>query len=289
MTPAVLGALALLLAGPGLGALARLPVLRRTPAAALVLWQSVALAAVLAALGAGLALAGGQAGRDSPAAALLAGLALAVTLLVVARLLLSGHRVGREVRAIRRRHREQLDVVGGRHREASVRVLEHPVPVAYCLPGMRGSRIVLSSGALAQLPDEELDAVLSHERAHLRARHDLVLEAFTVLYRAFPAGVASRAALAEVGLLVEVLADRAAVRRGHGPALGRALVAMAEGRLPGGALGATGGMLVARVRLLTERGPHRVQAVVLLCLAATVLVLPTVLVVAPWWQGLWAR
>ena len=46
-TPVVLGALAVLLAGPLPGALSRWTGLRRTPAAAMLLWQSTALAAVL--------------------------------------------------------------------------------------------------------------------------------------------------------------------------------------------------------------------------------------------------
>ena len=53
MTTLVLGLLAVLLAGPVPALMARVPLLRRTPRAAMVLWQSVALAAVLAALGAG--------------------------------------------------------------------------------------------------------------------------------------------------------------------------------------------------------------------------------------------
>ena len=56
MTPLVLGLLALALAGPVPAGLARVPALRRTPAAAMVLWRGVALAAVLSALGAGLSL-----------------------------------------------------------------------------------------------------------------------------------------------------------------------------------------------------------------------------------------
>ena len=56
-TPVVLGALAVLLAGPVPRALVWWRDLRRTPAAAMLLWQSTAAAAVLAALGAGLSLA----------------------------------------------------------------------------------------------------------------------------------------------------------------------------------------------------------------------------------------
>ncbi len=141
---------------------------------------------------------------------------------------------------------------------------------------------MLSSGALGHLGQGELAAVLAHERAHLRARHDLVLEAFTVLQRAFPRGVRSRTARAEVGLLVEALADRAAARDGRAGDLRRALLAMTEGRLPGGALGAADLGLGIRVALLGDGRPHRVQALLVMLAALLVLVAPTVLVVVPW-------
>jgi len=185
-----------------------------TPFAAMALWQAVALAAVLSALGAGLSLATGRTltGEPSLPGLVVAALALTVTLVVVARLLVSGHRVGTSLRAQRRVHREQIDLVAGRLED--LHILEHDVPVAYCLPGVAKSRVVVSAAALERLERPQLAAVLAHERAHLSARHDLVLEAFTVLHRAFPRWVSSDAALREVQLLVEILADRAAVRVG---------------------------------------------------------------------------
>ena len=72
-------------------------------------------------------------------------------------------------------------------------VVDHPAAAAYCLPGLR-SAIVISAGALDLLDADELAAVLAHERAHLRERHDLVLLPFLALLRAFRwAGVARRA------------------------------------------------------------------------------------------------
>ena len=47
-------------------------------------------------------------------------------------------------------------------------------------PGFH-SRVVVSSGAIEALSDDELAAVLAHERAHLHARHDLVLFPFRSL------------------------------------------------------------------------------------------------------------
>lgn len=285
LTPIALGTLAVLLAGPVPALMARWSGLRSTPAAAMLLWQSTALAAVLAALGAGLSLATDRLWQPPVAAedVLVAALAGAVTVVVGGRLLLSGHLTGTALRRVRRAHRERVDRVA--RRERGVSVLDHGVPVAYCVPGVAGARIVVSRSTLERLGPAELEAVLEHERSHLRARHDLVLEAFTVLHRAFPRWVASRAAREEVEVLVEVLADRAAVRHGDRRALLGALVALAGASAPAGALGSTGS-LGARVEALRDERPHRVQAGAVVVLAAALLALPTALVVLPWLSGL---
>ena len=85
MTTTALVLLAAVLAGPAPAVLARTPAVRRAPRAAMVLWQAVALAAVLAALGAGLSLATVP---DLPP--VVVALALVVTLTVLGRLLPSG-------------------------------------------------------------------------------------------------------------------------------------------------------------------------------------------------------
>ncbi|MGZ4459430.1 MAG: M56 family metallopeptidase [Nocardioidaceae bacterium] len=168
-----------------------------------------------------------------------------------------------------------------------MRVLDHPTPMAYCLPGHH-SRVVVSAGARAVLAPAELAAVLAHERAHLRARHDLVLEAFTVLHEAFPRVVTGEAALREVRLLVEVLADRSARRRTGARPLVRALVALADGRAPDAALGAAGAGagLVQRLELVRDATDHRALASAVYAAAAAVVGLPTVFVALPWLASL---
>jgi beta-lactamase regulating signal transducer with metallopeptidase domain len=254
----------------------------------MLLWQSTALAAVLAALGAGLSLATDRLWQPPVARVdvVVAALAGVVTLVVAVRLLVSGHRTGTALRRMRRLHRERVDLVA--RVDQGVSVLEHDLPVAYCVPGMSGSRIVVSRPTLTRLAPAELVAVLEHERSHLRARHDLVLEAFAVLHRAFPRWVASGAARQEVEVLVEVLADRAAVRAGDGDrrALLSALLTLAGSPAPAGALGSTGSSLAARVEVLRDPHPHRVQAGAALVLAAAILAVPTLLVVLPWLAGL---
>ncbi len=288
-TTLVLSVLAVLLAGPVPSLLAHADRLRRVPRSAMVLWQAVALAAVLAALGAGLSLVTGSALRAGPDGGryVVALAALVLTATVLGRLLLSGHRVGTRVRNLRRRHLELLDLLATE--DAGVRVLEHDAPMAYCVPGVHvhraaapRSRVVVSVATKRLLAPDELEAVLAHERAHLRARHDLVLEAFTVLHQAYPAPVRSAVALGEVRFLVEVLADRAARRRSGARPLARALVTLVDSRAPEAALAAGGPALAERVTLLGDDGRHPVLAAATLAAAAAVLVLPTAFVALPW-------
>ena len=183
------------------------------------------------------------------------------------RLGLSGHRVGTSLRSLRRHHREQLDLVT--EQRGRLAVLETEQPLAYCVPSLRTSRVVVSQGALDRLAPDELDAVLAHERAHLRARHDLVLEAFSVLHRAFPRWVSSASALREVRMLVEVLADRTAARdAGAQPWRGRWSGSPVR-PTPAAGLAASGSAseLVDRIDLLAAP-PRPVQAARLVTLAA---------------------
>jgi beta-lactamase regulating signal transducer with metallopeptidase domain len=122
---------------------------------------------------------------------------------------------------------------------------------------------VISAGALDLLDQAELAAVLAHERAHLRERHDLVLLPFTALLRAFRwSGVACEAHAA-VALLVEMLADDRALRHRPARELATALlrVGAAGGvRAPTGALAVAdddaGGQVAARVSRLLRPPPR---------------------------------
>jgi len=169
----------------------------------------------------------------------------------------------------------------GSCRHDDVRVLGVPEPMAYCLPGMR-SRVVLSKGALDVLTPPEIAAILHHERAHLRARHDLVLEAFIAAHTAFPKFVRSGSALSAVKLLVELLADDSAVRVAGPRPLARALVACAAAPTPAGALAAGGPTTVIRVQRLSGRSNSRLLGLAAYLGAAAILVLPTIAIAVPW-------
>jgi bla regulator protein blaR1 len=298
--------LAVLLIGPAPALLARASWPLRAPRAAMVLWQAIALAAVLSAFSAGIAIATrllmpGPDGR--PTASIIGAAdrlgwplwtayiaAFALTVLVGVRLVVAVLRVAIANRRRRAHHRMVVDLVGVGHdaalaqpcsRTRDLRVLEVAEPLAYCLPGVR-SRVVVSEGTLNNLTNDEVAAILSHERAHLRARHDLVLEAFTAVHAAFPRLVRSSNALGAVQLLVELLADDAAVRAAGRTPLARALVACASGRAPSGALAAGGPGTVVRVRRLSGRGNSPILSATAYLAAAAVLVVPTVALAVPW-------
>src|SRR5262245_17962478 len=143
----------------------------------------------------------------------------------------------------RRRHRVLLSLLAhGDPKVPGALVVDHPAAAAYCVPGLR-SAIVISAGALDLLDQAELEAVLAHERAHLRARHDLVLLPFCALLRAFGWSAVALEANNQVALLVEMMADDRARRRLPARELATALlrVGTSGGRAPAGALAAVGG------------------------------------------------
>ncbi|MGO4446727.1 M56 family metallopeptidase [Mycobacterium sp. 2YAF39] len=288
--------MALVLSGPVPAMLARATWPSRAPRAAIVLWQSIALAAVLSAFSAGIAIASRlfAPGHDGRPTATIASeidvlgwplwiaylLVFALTVVIGARLAVAIVQVAIATRRRRAHHRMVVDLVG-KSQKAGLRILDVEEPLAYCLPGVR-SRVVVSEGTLTSLADNEIAAILSHERAHLRARHDLVLEMFIAVHAAFPRFVRSASALDAVRLLIEMLADDAAVRAAGPTPLARALVTCATGRTPAGALAAGGPTTVVRVRRLGGRGNSLTVAACAYVAAAAVLVLPTVAVVLPW-------
>lgn len=291
MVALALGVLGLVLAGPGPLWVERWSFLHRVPRAAVVLWQAGAVAALVSVLGAGLAVALPVIGDDrglaqQPGVELALFAVLAVfTLVVMARLIWSLVAVARDTRARRGRHRAAVDLLG-RVDESyplpGLRVLAEHLPLAYCLPGLRDSRVVLSSGTLAALSTDEVHAVVEHEAAHVRARHDLVLDTFTALHRAFPFAVRSEIPAQQCRLLVEMLADDAA-RRATGPVpLARALVALAGASKPSFALGAAGTGTAERIgRLAAEPGSHRLLSAAVYLLACALVAVPVLIVVAP--------
>ncbi|MFC6355820.1 M56 family metallopeptidase [Luethyella okanaganae] len=224
-----LAALAVLLAWPVPIALSRASWPSRAPGIALALWQAVALAGGLSMIGAllvyGLVPFGGElpAGVSVLLGHLFSGplpadigathiVAIGGALLLGTHLLLNLVDTAVRTERQRRRHHALVDLLSSPMPDRpDARVLDHPAPVAYCLPGVR-TITVLSEGLIELLEPEQLHAVLAHERTHLRQYHHLVLLAFKAWDSALPwFPIANRAEHA-VTLLVEMLADDEAER-----------------------------------------------------------------------------
>lgn len=236
-----LAAVTVALAGPVSAALARAHWPTRAPRAALLLWQAVGLGGGLGILTAGVTLAAGSLdkrwlpgilavpsnwSRLGPAG----WLGVALTGSVGAWLAAATGTSCLRVLAARRSHRRLLDAIAeapwmgaaASHAGLQVRLVDYPTAIAYCLPGIR-PQVVLSRGALDTLPPGELAAVLAHEQAHARGHHDLVIQPFIAWARTFPFLPTATQSVAAVRLLIEMLADDAAMHDGPPEDLQRAL------------------------------------------------------------------
>lgn len=297
---AVLGIFALALAWPVPVALSRAHWPARAPAAALALWQAIALAGGLSMIGCLVAF-GSAPERSLPATVValaphvLSGplppgfgvaqvaaltLAVAVTLLLLLNLALVAVRAERE----RRRQHQLVDLLSdpmpGLPR---TRVLAHPVPLAYCVPGIR-TATVLTDGLIELLDRDELAAVIAHERTHLDQLHHLVRLAFRAWHSAIPwFPIANRAERAVV-TLTEMLADDGARRAVGDDALRRALLRVGNAgesaSYPDAAVGADpdAAMLAARLERLgpaPERpGDPQPTRIAALAAAAVLIAIP---------------
>ncbi|MFF7981214.1 M56 family metallopeptidase [Streptomyces sp. NPDC007901] len=178
----------------------------------------------------------------------------AVSTLVLAVCVVSlGVAAVRQGRHLLRARRECADLPG--HTELAV--LDDDVPLAFALPGSPG-RIVVSRGMLCRLGDAEREALLAHERAHLRGRHHVfqsvwrLTAALNPLLR--PVAVAGNFVLERWA--DEEAAERVGDRTVVAHAVGRAALASAGASRPA-ALAATGGVVPQRVRALLAPPPAR--------------------------------
>lgn len=270
MIPAVLLGWATLLAFGAPRLLRRASWTERAPRLGVLAWQAASGSLVTAVVFAGLALAVPLSVLSNGLAELLAhcamvvrgayrspaGAAAAATglLLAIGVVLRLGYVLGSQARqAARRRqaHAEALTLLGRLHPRLGALVVEHARAAAYCLPG-RGGLIVVTTGALDALDDEEMQAVLEHERAHLRARHHLAVAAAAAFARAFPKVPLLSAAADDIPRLVEMAADDTASARGDRGRVAGALVALAGAGAPAGTLAAGGATALARVRRLRD-------------------------------------
>jgi Zn-dependent protease with chaperone function len=243
----LLALLALLLAWPVPVALSRARWTSRSPFAAMVLWQAIALAGGLSMIGAMLVyglepLGGNLVAALRRASTIVLGnesadelhfwhlFALSAAALLTVHLLFTLLLTYARIVSQRRRHRELLALLSSPSGALErTWVISHPAPVAYCLPGGSRSVTVLSDGLMETLAPEELAAVVRHEKAHLTQRHHLLLWAFEAWRSALPWLPTSRLARQAVNSLVEMLADDVARRSTPDDVLVRAIALVAVG------------------------------------------------------------
>lgn len=313
----LLAALAVVLAWPAPIALSRAQWPARSPFTAMILWQAIALAGGLSMIGAmlvwGLEPLGDNLlealgglwdvlvnNRPADTLGLVHVFALSAASLLTAHLvftlLITYARITRQ----RRRHRSLLNLLSSpSHGNPSTLVINHPAPVAYCLPGGARSVTVLSDGLMGLLSEAELQAVLSHERAHLSQRHHLLLWAFAAWRSALPWLPTSRLAQSAVNELIEMLADDEAVKQVNQEVLVGAIAVVATGSHgpvadppkpgPGVDVGSdpeqdeASQSTVRRLRrLLAPVAPlSPAQSFAALAASALLLMVPTVLLIAP--------
>lgn len=227
-------------------ALARANWTRRAPGWSLLLWQAVCLAAGFSVV-AGLALLAVEPSGDTLVgaglhwwASLAAGdltvgrtasglVGLGITVVLLASLLRTAWRTVSR----RRLHRQMVDLLGRPiptrvplGAGCQIRLMDHRSAVAYTLPGLH-SRLVVSTGLVDLLTPAELIAVVEHERAHLRARHDILIMPFQSWVAALGRIPGVREAGRSVGELTEMLADDVAAARSTPRVLASALARVA--------------------------------------------------------------
>ncbi len=157
------------------------------------------------------------------AAILVLGLAL-LGAIVVALTIATATREARATRGFGRR------LAGGRQQAVKdAFVIDDARPQAFCV-GLLKPRVYVTTGALAILDDEALEAVLAHERHHARRRDPLRIAASRVLARA----LFFLPRLAELGrrreTLSEISADETAIKAApaNRSALARAMLSFAD-------------------------------------------------------------
>jgi Zn-dependent protease with chaperone function len=273
----------------------------RAPRLAIALWQGLAASALLStALGAA-ALSVGQhtvstdlaavfnmcapslrADYATPGGTTTTVIALGVLALIAARTIWSITTSLRQTVRQRRRQLQIADLIGRRDPRLNVLVIEHPKPAAFCLAG-RDKQVVVTDTALNRLSPEEVDAVLAHERAHLRGRHHLLLALSRGLARAFPFIPVFTWGDQQVRRLVELAADDSACRNHQRTVVASAIRGLAETTTPSTDPDSRCEATQLRLRRLTDRWTplHLLTHDALYALVAAELLGPALLAALP--------
>jgi Zn-dependent protease with chaperone function len=134
-------------------------------------------------------------------------------------------------------------------------------PIAYSMGGHR-PLVVASTGLADRLTEQELRAVLEHERAHVRGHHHLLTSWADVLSRTLRFVPLMRELPTAMRLLVELAADRTASARCGAAPLRSALLRVRSGDGPRRALAMAGGDTAIRLDYLNATSEPRFTACV---------------------------
>jgi Peptidase family M48 len=170
-----------------------------------------------------------RAAYATPGGAAVAGAGLTLSAAIVVRIAWASLQVSRARRTERRRQRTLIALCGRTATDLGAVVLDQAEPAAYCLAGADRT-VVLTRGALELLSRPQLDAVLAHEQAHLRARHHRLIALASVAARTLPELPVLRDLADQVRGLLEMDADDRAAGAHDPEDLATALVAVAGAR-----------------------------------------------------------
>lgn len=174
-------------------------------------------------------------------------------------------------RRMLRRHQDGISILGRRHARVDAVVVDHDEVGAYSFPGTPGL-VVLTSAATTVLTERELDAVVAHERAHIRGRHHFALRVTSVL-APIPWLPFFRTVRRQVSFLLERLADESACKAVDRNSLASALRVVTSADLPLGALGIASAYAEVRAYMIGQprSAPRlRVAAGVIVCAALAI-------------------
>lgn len=222
----------------------------------------------------------------TPGGATVAALGIIIAAAVIARATLAAVLQARAAGRQALLHAETARLVGRPQPALGAVLLEHDQPAAYCVAG-RQPTVIVTSGAVHALSPAQLDAVMAHERAHLRYHHHRLQALTRVARQVLPFMPLLRDAEAQVERLVELHADDAATSAHDPRRLATALVVLATPSNPGPgpvpvlAAGATD--VVARVQRLARpvEPLGRARRQLLRLTAAALAVTPMVLAFTP--------
>jgi bla regulator protein blaR1 len=239
----------------------------RAPRLGIALWQALSVAWIGALVILGLTLAQPVLERMAwPQDAAPAGVGTLPTISAVIGFLLAAATIARtayvlvrelvRTRRRRRAHLLALALAGQPADAIEATVVDHGIPAVYSLPAPDSREaVVVSRAALRLLSERELEAVVAHERGHLRYHHHRTTLVAGALALAFPRVPLLRYARSEIEILAEMAADDHARRSHSGDVLASALLALATAPAPAHALSASGHTTKSRLQRMLASTP----------------------------------